>query len=555
MLEVAIAGGGISGLALARALHADGCTFRLFEARDRLGGRVHSVAAGGATRLDLGAGWFWPQSHPLITALIAQLGLDSFEQHDRGTVLSLADPEKPATEAQLESVHSGARRISGGMAALTEAIAAPLPAGSVRLEHVLHRVTCREDHVELQFGHASDTVVVRARRAVLAIPPRLIAEQVSFDPQLTGERRAALAATPTWMAARAKAAIRYERPVWRTAGRSGSAFVNHEQAVLGEIFDACDATGAQAALGGFVALSPQLRADFRAGLPMLISNQMEQVFGAQLREREQVIQDWAQEPYTCSRLDRSDLSATASSPEQGPPLLRLPEWEGRLYFGGSETAEAGGGHLEGAVAAAGRIHRALQALGSEPRPVRAAVDGSVAATSLGERSPAPKSPNGASLTRFAQWVASQQEPAFDHYRRRLNAGLALQQSDQLTQRAVLETMERVFREAVGHLQRLPFDLRDVPVEHGRSALTPQVQSAFHGFIDQLLSQVGRFNRTSCALSNFPHEHEISAEYRRTMLRDIAAAWREFSLDINSVLLGQRAPWSPAPANQPIGIPS
>ena len=88
--------------------------------------------------------------------------------------------------------------------------------------------------------------------------------------------------TETWMAAQAKVVIAYDRAFWREAGQSGNAFVTHEQAVIGEIFDACDGDPGNAALGGFLALSPELRANFSVGLPMLMGSQMVQVFGAAL---------------------------------------------------------------------------------------------------------------------------------------------------------------------------------------------------------------------------------------------------------------------------------
>jgi monoamine oxidase len=55
-----------------------------------------------------------------------------------------------------------------------------------------------------------------------------------------------------------------------------------------------------------------------------------------------------------------------------------------------------------------------------------------------------------------------------------------------------------------------------------------------------------FNRTSCALSNFPHEHQLSKEYIQTILRDVAAAWQEFSLSANRLLLAksEAAPGKP-----------
>jgi monoamine oxidase len=45
VLPVAILGGGLAGLHSARLLHAAGVGFRLFQARDRLGGRILSADA------------------------------------------------------------------------------------------------------------------------------------------------------------------------------------------------------------------------------------------------------------------------------------------------------------------------------------------------------------------------------------------------------------------------------------------------------------------------------------------------------------------------------
>jgi monoamine oxidase len=79
----------------------------------------------------------------------------------------------------------------------------------------------------------------------------------------------------------------------------------------------------------------------------------------------------------------------------------------------------------------------------------------------------------------------------------------------------------------------------VAVERGRSDLTPKVQAVFEGFIQALLDEIVAFNQTSCALSNFPEEHHLGKEYISTTLRDIGAAWREFSLAANRLLLEKR----------------
>ena len=62
--NVAIIGGGLSGLHTARLLAGHGIDFLLIEAKERLGGRIlgASVPWADASRAqyDLGPTWFWP---------------------------------------------------------------------------------------------------------------------------------------------------------------------------------------------------------------------------------------------------------------------------------------------------------------------------------------------------------------------------------------------------------------------------------------------------------------------------------------------------------------
>lgn len=517
MFETVIVGGGLSGLVLAKSLWGQGRSCMVFEARERLGGRILSVPCGErGLRADLGPGWFWPESQPLITRLIAELGLEDFPQHDDGSARVLCDPEKRPETIKGEPVHGGAWRVEGGMARLVEEIVRGTPSDFICLGHELSAVLDSGDHVELRFRHAGRWVVVAARQVVLAMPPRLVEETVGFTPALDETTRSALRETPTWMAARAKFAIGYERPLWREEGFSGNGFVTHEQAVAGEVFDACGRLPGQAALGGFLALGPEQREAFSVGLPLLIENQMEQLFGPALEDGELLYQDWAGEVLTCAARDRDDHDKGHET--FASPLLRAALWGNKVYFGGSETAAHGNGYMEGALEAARRLERALSRHGTAAVQVD---DGAA---------------NAAALERFGGWVAVQADAALNSYRQRLNRSLASQQREQLTQRALLGAVEEVYCNALAFLDGLGFQAGGVAVEHGRSALTPLVQAPFGAFMKTLVDDVVAFNRTSCALANFPGEDRLQDEYMQTILRDIAAAWREFSLSANALLL-------------------
>jgi len=524
MIDTAIVGGGVCGLELATRLHAQGANFRIFEARERSGGRVLTKTGSKGGALDMGPTWFWPDTEPRIARRLDELGLASFPQHDSGTILKLEDPNKPAEPAEMNSVHGGARRIVGGSVKLVEALAASLPEGSIEFGSQLVSVIDRGHHVELGFRRNGAEFTIDARRVVIALPPRLIAQDISFEPPLTGALQQSLADTRTWMADQAKAVVEYPTAFWRAAGQSGNAFVSHAQVMLSEIFDACDADASTAALGGFVALPPNVRTAIRAGLSLLVSSQMVQVFGVAADCEELNYQDWSTERFTASEADRAGFDE--GQPVYGDALLRRGWWDNRLHFGGTETASYGAGHMEGALESAARILRALA-----PATARAATSTTGASAMSTEERPA-------AFSEFATWVTIQRATAFERYKRLLTQALSTQQSEQLMQRAVLGAVEQLYSEALARLQDTDFGSITGLVVQGRSNLTPMALGPFAGFSKAMLDAAIAFNATSCAISNFPDEAKPQADYIDVIVRDLAAAWREFAMSVNDLLLSK-----------------
>src|SRR4051794_9874087 len=72
-LDVAIVGAGAAGIAAGRRLVAAGRSVLLVEALPRLGGRAHTVTAGGLP-LDLGCGWLHSAGRNPLAALAAAEG-------------------------------------------------------------------------------------------------------------------------------------------------------------------------------------------------------------------------------------------------------------------------------------------------------------------------------------------------------------------------------------------------------------------------------------------------------------------------------------------------
>ena len=345
MPDLIVIGAGLSGLALARAAAQRGDEVVVLEARARVGGRVlsHRSAAGA---YDLGPAWVWPGIQPRIARAVQAAGLSLHEQAEAGGFVYQDHTGRTQRLPHGFAQEPPSMRITGGVAALVEAVAAGLAPGVVRLEHAVRRIALTGSGVAVTAETPSGPVTLRAARAALALPPRLIAE-IGIVPALPPPAQTALAGVPGWMAGQAKALALYDRPVWREAGLSGSAF--SQAGPLGELHDASLPGAAEAALFGFFAWPPALRDARRTALPELVARQLGMLFGAEAaRPRELIIQDWATEPLTATEADHANGNV---HPDYRPIALPSP-WGERITLAGAEVASEFGGYLEGALAAA-----------------------------------------------------------------------------------------------------------------------------------------------------------------------------------------------------------
>lgn len=351
---VLIIGGGLSGLAVAWQLEKKGVDYQLIEARDRLGGRIHSHVVSSASQenaaFDLGPSWFWP-GQPRIAALINEFGLTAFEQYAQGDLIY----EDQAGNVQSSVGHSsmqGSYRLAGGLSTLIDAIRGQLPAErcalnmqAVSLENkngsIVTTVKTQQD------DNVTQNIIIQSKKVILALPPRLAAE-LTYHPALKSEAITAMQNIPTWMAGHAKAVAIYEHSFWREAGLSGDAMSRHGPLV--EMHDASPNRHGPYALFGFVGIPAQYRENNQEQLKVNILEQLVRLFGPQAGSPiSLIIQDWAFELETATSRDHT---ATNHHPAYGLPDSLNTLWNDDLILSSTESALQFGGYIEGALEAA-----------------------------------------------------------------------------------------------------------------------------------------------------------------------------------------------------------
>lgn len=327
-----IVGAGLSGLYTAFLLQ-DKYNITILEARERIGGRVLSIDG-----LDLGPSWVWPD-HTNILKLIKDFKLELIEQYNNG--YAIYDDK---TEAQKFTAQKAAPsfRVKGGMHKIIEKLENILKENSnvkIHLEEEVEEVEYTNSTLSIKTNENS----YQCDKIVFTIPPRLVTQDISFNPPIALSSINKLNDIATWMGHTAKATISFEKNFWIEKGLSGFIFSN-----IGPLMEVHDSSYKDnAALIGFFHSKAKIEKES-------IKKQIKRIFHLDDKYIKNIYSiDWREEKYTSSLKDK-DVNMKYFS--YGYDLSLFDE---KVDFAGTESSYENGGYLEGALLSAIKISNKL----------------------------------------------------------------------------------------------------------------------------------------------------------------------------------------------------
>ncbi|HEX8752550.1 MAG TPA: flavin monoamine oxidase family protein [Solirubrobacterales bacterium] len=255
--------------------------------------------------------------------------------------------------AQQDRFHGGSQRIA-------LLAAEQLGAERLRLGAPVRRIEHGDDGVALRADGAAGEphgLTVRARRAIVAVPPTL-AGRIAYDPPLPALRDQLTQRMPQGTVIKTMAV--YERPFWREEGFSGQATSDVGPARV--VFDNSPPDGSPGVLLGFLEgrFARQWGRRPAAERREAVLAGHARLFGERAARPERFIERvWADEEWT--RGCYGCLMTTGGWTEYGR-ALRAPI--GPLHWAGAETATVWNGYMDGAVSSGERAaEETLAALG------------------------------------------------------------------------------------------------------------------------------------------------------------------------------------------------
>lgn len=345
---ILIIGAGLSGLLAGYRLKKEGIPFKILEARNRIGGRIHTIYGVNNTPIEMGATWFTSQ-HKNLIALLEELKIDSFEQHTDRTVFYQPSPTSPTQAIQIPSQPTS-YRISGGTSNLINTLYQKLDPNDVLFNQTVTAIKIYENAVTINAKE-----VFEGNKVVLAIPPKLWAKKIVFEPLLPSKLMNIAKETHTWMEDSIKIALTYKQPFWLQENIPGTLFSN--VGPITELYDHCNHKRTKYALCGFI--NSSFKNLTYAERRNNVIHQIKNIFGVKAEEfidYEECI--WSKEEYT---FEASDVFIYPHN-NNGNPIFNTSLFDDKLIISSTESASEFPGYMDGAVCSANATAKKIMKL-------------------------------------------------------------------------------------------------------------------------------------------------------------------------------------------------
>jgi len=340
--KIIIIRAGLSGLLIAYRLLNKGFDIEIIEARNRVGGRIHTIKSGKAT-IEMGATWFTKVHHNL-SALLEEFEVGYFEQFIKGKSFYETLFETPAQIIEIPEKNPS-YRVSGGTFQLLEKIKKEL--NEVKF-HLNEMVTT------IDFTNEKASVVTNKKTfssdiVISTIPQQLLVTNTIFLPKLPEQLINIGAKTHTWMQDSIKVALVYANPFWRTKNLSGTLFSTIGP--VSEFYDHSNYNVDGFALCGFI--NAEMAMYSKKDRKNKILLHLEKIFGKDALDfidYQETI--WSEEEFTKNTKQNNFVFPHQNN---GHPIFRESYYNNRLFLSGSETALQYPGYMEGAILSANEV--------------------------------------------------------------------------------------------------------------------------------------------------------------------------------------------------------
>lgn len=346
--EVVILGAGLAGLTLAFELESKGFSYVILEARDRIGGRVHTITTDTGATIEMGATWF-AEKHVHLMELIRKLDVPYQHQYTGTRVLyDYANPGRTAQLFQVPDATEVQYLFTEGTQSLIKALEDHLDPSRIFTDHQVRGLGFVDDGVKVLVNGKE----LLAAKVINTLPPNLFVNTIEVTPTLPDDFLKVASQTHTWMGESIKVGLEYAQDFWRgheigsmlsQFGPASELHDHHHDGKDGNV------------LKGFI--NPDLHDQSPKARKEQVLEQMKFYFGEELPGVTYHEKDWQNDPLTFY------LYQSEVMPHQynGHPVFKESFFDDRLYFAGSETAQAFPGYLDGAVERGQQVARQLVA--------------------------------------------------------------------------------------------------------------------------------------------------------------------------------------------------